>query len=474
MIYLARTLLWGFFFLSLTSLIACLSGVGFGEERAARAFLAFGLLAFFISMGGLWFSRDIKQALNIRQALLVIVVGWLVLPLFAAIPLSMAGVTHGVRAVFESVSAMTTTGATTLSPETLPHSVMLWLSMLQYLGGWASVTMAILVFSAINADGPGLYRSSLFTIGQEGVLTRFTEVGRAIALILAGASGLVFLTLFLSGMKAFDAVIFSFSAPVTGGISPRTGPLGVWVSDFGLFILAFACVFGALNFARYWDALHVRKHVASLWHNFETQTFLIIIVISTCLGMALDPYIQLNTLFLTFIESASFLSTSAYNFSESGFDYLPDSLKLVMVLIGGSALSTAGGIKLVRLLLTLRYSSVEIARVARPASVVPLSFRGKVLDGYALIALWTYFMAYMLILASMIILTTLWDVDFVNAVVASLASISNAGPVFSQVTTSLYSNFPEGALLVLAGGMILGRLEILAVFAIFLPSFWRH
>lgn len=409
------------------------------------------------------------------DALLFLLIFWLFVPAITAIPYLALGASDTlISAYFEAASAFTTTGASSLNPDNVPKALLLWRSVLQWFGGVCVATFAIVILAALNLAGTGIHRSMLFTLKKGELFDRLVGIGRVIAGIYAFLAALCFIGLVITGTDAFDALCLSLSGVVTGGLSPQAGPLAGFIGRFSAIILAIFCILGAMNIAIVWDALRLRRwrNIFALIRNVEHRGLLVMVMFLSLFGLF---YVGFSHAFTLTIESLFFISTAGFDYNVIGLEMLPPVILIALALIGGSALSTAGGVKIIRLLLLFRHLSTDMSRLSHPSRVVPVTFKKQHIPDRAFLSIWMYFFGYTLFFGFSIMALGATGLAFEDAVVTGAASLSNMGPLLPATlpeTGLTYANFTDLQKLVSAIFMLIGRVEVLAVLILFTPSFW--
>ncbi|PHS40024.1 MAG: hypothetical protein COA91_05195 [Robiginitomaculum sp.] len=473
----SRILLWlgyALIYYAVLMLVTGLAGFLFGEFHQARLFL---FLAFIITTLGLiitFIGQNAPTRENTRDALVFLVIFWVLIPLVTCLPyLSLPQVPSFAVAYFEAASATTTTGASTLNPDTLPKSIILWQSLLQWSGGVMVATFAVVLLAALNLTGIGVHRSTLFTLKKGEIFSRLISIGRLIAVLYGLISFISFCFIMISGTPAFEALCLSLTAISTGGLVPRSGILADYVSGFGVLVLALTCLLGAANVSVLWDVLrrHNLKAVGALFDNVEHRGLLALVIILIIAGFLSTGAAHLYTVL---IEAMFMVSSTGYDYHVIGIDMVPASLLIALALVGGSALSTAGGIKIIRMLLLFRHLRTDLDRMSHPLRVKPVKFQGRTVEDKAFLSIWMYFFGYTLVFSFGITALAASGLDFIHAVSAAASALSNTGPLLAATNPEIaYADMNVLSLVILTIVMLLGRIEILAVFALFAPSFWR-
>lgn len=409
------------------------------------------------------------------DALLFLLVFWLVLPLVAAVPYIALGVSPDLTsAYFESVSAFTTTGASSLNPDSLPQTLLIWRSLLQWFGGVCVATFAVVILAALNLSGTGIHRSMLFTLKKGELFERLIGIGRVIAGIYALLSSICFIALIITGTSTFDALCLSLSGVATGGLTPQSAPISAYLGRISAIVLAVFCFLGAMNLAIVWDALRLRRwrNILNLIRNVEHRGLFVIAMVLSIFGLF---FVGFNHAFTVIIESLYFVSSAGFDYSVIGIELLPPATLIAIGLIGGSALSTAGGVKMIRILLLFRHLSTEMSRLSHPSRVVPVSFKKQHIPDRAFLSIWMYFFGYTLFFAFSILALGATGLSFEDSVATGAASLSNIGPLLPATLPEsglTYTEFTNAQKIISSIFMLIGRVEVLAVLVLFSPSFW--
>jgi len=409
------------------------------------------------------------------DALLFLLIFWLIVPLVAAIPyLTLGASSDIVAAYFEAVSAFTTTGASALNADEISNTLLVWRSLLQWFGGVCVATFAVVILAALNLSGTGIHRSMLFTLKKGELFGRLIAIGRVIAGIYAFLAAICFIAMVITGTAAFDALCLSLSGVATGGLTPQASPLSAYVGHVSSIILAIFCFFGVMNVAIVWDALRLRKwrNLFNLIRNVEHRSLLVIIMSVSMFGLF---FVGFSHAFTLIIESLYFVSSAGFDYNVIGIEMLPPVILIAIALIGGSALSTAGGVKIIRILLLFRHLSTDMSRLSHPSRIVPVSFKKQHIPDRAFLSIWMYFFGYTLFFAFSIMALGATGLTFEDSVATGAASLSNIGPLLPATLPEsglTYAEFTPTQKLISAFFMLIGRVEVLAVLVLFTPSFW--
>lgn len=445
------------------------------EIDPATRFGGMGLITGVLGAIIILMTRGTPARESNSDALAFLLLFWLIVPVIAAAPYVFTGAASSFgNAYFEAVSAVTTTGASTLLADEIPRSLHIWRSLLQWFGGIAAATFAVVILAALNLSGTGVHRSMLFTLKQGELFGRLIGIGRIVLGIYLGLSVLCFIGLLLTDVPAFEALCLSMTSVSTGGLTPRDGPLATYAGPASAMVLAIFCLLGAASIAVLWDTVRLRSlnGLRAILSNVEHRGLLVIVGGLILMGLLATSPRQIMTIIP---EAAFFASSAGFDYHVIGLEMLPPALLIAIALIGGSALSTAGGVKIIRLLLLFRHLGTDLNRLSHPSRVVPVQFRGRSLPDRAFLSIWMYFFGYTLVFSLGVIALGAAGLPYDAAVPGAAASLSNMGPLLpSTLNEVAYSDFTLSQQMVSAILMLFGRVEVLAVFAAFSGGIWRR
>lgn len=451
----------------LVALIALLAAV------CAPAVEEWHLAPFFITTAGLAFvpgalvlaaTRGVQVGASALDALGLALLAWVTTPAFAALPFWLTGYFGPMDALFEAYSALTTTGATLLPADELPRSLIFWRAVLAWLGGYATLLLAIAVFAALDRDVPAIRKSALLTVRPDNILSHLPVAARRVGLVYAVLTAVTWLMLLFAGNGFFDASVLAMSAISTSGYAPVDGGLATNFGTVSMLIVALACLAGTVNIALFWDVLRDRGVL-------RDPDLAGIAALVGGLGVL---YVIADTSHIPshFIDAFFVVSTSGYTVSAPAS---PVPVAAVFVaLVGGAAASTTGGVKISRILLLWRRMGSELAVLTDPSSLVPVTFRGRSVRDTALIGIWAYVLGFLACLGLGALVLTLAGVDFQTAFLANAAALANAGPLLHETNAGHgWDELADNAKPILISAMILGRLEVLAAVAAIWALFIR-
>jgi trk/ktr system potassium uptake protein len=465
--------------------IIMLPSLGLALLRHEPTVMAF-LLTQAIALGvGLlmWLpARKSPGELRVREGFLVVVLAWALLASFGALPFLLAGTTSGVAdAYFEAMAGLTTTGSSVLSQlDELPLSINLWRAVMQFLGGMGIVLMAIAVLPLLGVGGMQLYKAETPGPMKDNKLTpRIRETARGLWYIYLGLITTCALSLWFAGMAPFDAIMHSFTTVSTGGFSNHDASIAYYHSPLIEAIVTLFMFLGGTNFALHFAALRERDPRA-YWQDAEFRAYFMILVAAVVIVAVVlllsGTYAQpLAALRFALFQVVSMATTTGFVSADFAL-WVPVTGALLMALsfFAGSAGSTAGGIKVVRIMVLYKRLLCEIQQLIHPHSVVPLKVAGKGLADRTAGAITMFFIAYMSLYALLALLVTASGVDLVTAFSATAAALNNTGPGLGNVEPAVnFASLPQSAKWVLSMAMLAGRLELFTLLVLFTRSYWR-
>lgn len=466
---------------SLTMLVPIPVALLYGEATSDAFVLAFALTFSIGMLIWLPYCREHRE-LRTRDGFFITVMFWVVLGLFGSLPLifSTATPVNITDGVFESVSGLTATGATVLAGlDYLPKSILFYRQQLQWLGGIGIVVIAIAILPMLGVGGMQLYRTEIPGPIKDAKLTpRIAQTAKALFSVYVGLTGACALAYRVAGMNTFDAIAHSFSTVSLGGFSTYDASFEHFDSGPIMAVGVFFMVLSAMNFGLHYFAL-LRLSVGHYWRDPEARFYLSILAASTAL---LCGFLYLtNTLNLDdslahgIFQLVSMTSTAGFTSDDfRAWPTFASTLLIVMSFFGGCAGSTGGGIKMGRMLILAKQGMREIHRLIHPNAVLPLKMRNRSVSSRVSDAVWAFFGTYLAAYYIITLLLLATGLDFITAWSATAAAINNLGPGVGEAIAAHYGGLNNAAKWLLAGAMLLGRLEIFTLLVVLTPMFWRR
>ncbi|WP_028773388.1 TrkH family potassium uptake protein [Shewanella waksmanii] len=474
-------LLMGLFSISLlpSALVAVIYKDGGGTAFIQAFFLSL-LLGFM-----LWYpNRHSKEDLRTREGFLLVVLFWCVLGSIGAVPFIFSSQPNlsFTDSFFESFSALTTTGATVLvGLDTLPKAILFYRHLLQWLGGMGIIVLAVAILPVLGIGGMQLYRAEMPGPVKDSKMTpRIAETAKALWYIYFALTVACAFAYWVAGMDVFDAICHSFSTIAIGGFSTHDASMGYFDSTAINMVCVVFLLIAALNFSLHFAAFTRRGlNLKVYFRDAEFKVLIAIQLILTAIcfitlyhsGIYDSPE---ETLDFALFQAVS-ISTTA-GFGTESFHMWPLFLPMLLIFssfIGGCGGSTAGGIKVMRMILLLLQGSRELKRLVHPRGMFSIRIGGKALPDRVIDAVWGFFSAYALVFVICMLILMAMGLDNITAFSATAACLNNLGPGLGEVASN-YASIGDGAKWVLVVAMIFGRLEVFTLLVLFTPTFWKN
>ena len=447
------------------------------KEHTAFSFLASFALIALLGLS-IWFPvRKETEELRHRDGFLIAVLFWSALCVTGTLPfiLPPAPQLSFTDALFESVSGITTTGATILpNLDVIPHAILYYRQQLQLLGGLGILMLAVAILPMLGVGGMQLFQmDSTGPVKDHKLTPRITETAKMLWLIYLLGAELCILAYWLAGMSLFDAVCYGYGTISTGGFAPYDDSLAHFSSPLIYLIAAFFMLFASISFPLHFIALN-RHHFSFYWQDEECRRFLLLIA-SACLFflVAILGTQTSGPWYIHVVQIISFSTTTGFELST--YDLLPGCLPLFLLflgVIGGCAGSTTGGIKMVRCLLLEKQGVREIQRLIHPQAKFAIRFGKIAIPSHVVQAIWGFFAIYIALFSLCFLLVLIVEPDFITAYSTVLSTLSNTGPALGHAVSS-YGDLHPFAKWILSFSMLAGRLEIFTIIVFFFPDFWR-
>ena len=435
--------------------------------------------------GGLvlwWPFRAIKKSFRLREGVLIVVSFWIVLSLFGTLPFliteSISNLTFS-NAFFESMSGLTTTGATVLSQlDDLPKSILFYRQQLQWLGGMGIIVLAVAVLPLLGVGGMELYHAESSGIAKDRLTPKLRNTAIALWKIYLSLTVLCALAYFFSGMSIFDAISHSFSTVAIGGFSTHDSSIGYFNSIPIEMIAMFFMFLAGINFSLHFVAWNNRSLVDYI-KDSEFKTYAMVLffasaIVIIALSLNSEYGSTSETIRHSLFQTISIATTTG--FTSQNYSNWPAAIPVFLIMvsfIGACVGSTGGGIKVVRVLVMFRLGMKEIHKFIRPNAQVSIKLNKASINEKALVSVLGFFSLYAISFIFIMMLLMFAGLDQVTAYSATAATMNNLGPGLGEVAQN-YGSLGETAKWILSFSMLIGRLEVLTIIAIFHRAFWRH
>ena len=436
-------------------------------------------------LGGLilwWPFKEVKKDFRLREGVLIVVCFWIVLSLFGTLPFlitdSISSLSFS-EAFFESMSGLTTTGATVLNQlDELPKSILFYRQQLQWLGGMGIIVLAVAVLPLLGVGGMELYHAESSGIAKDRLTPKLRNTAIALWKIYLSLTVLCAVGYFLSGMSIFDAVSHSFSTVAIGGFSTHDGSIGYFNSATIETIAMIFMFLAGINFSLHFVAWNNRSLVDYIKDSeFKTYAMVLIcssIIVITALSLNGQYESANETIRHSLFQTISIATTTG--FTSQNYSSWPAAIPVFLIMmsfIGACVGSTGGGIKVVRILVMFRLGMKEIHKFIRPNAQVSVKLNKSSINEKALVSVLGFFSLYAISFFLILMLLMFAGLDQVTAYSATAATMNNLGPGLGDVAQN-YSSVGEAAKWILSFSMLIGRLEVLTIIAIFHKAFWRQ
>ena len=424
-------------------------------------------------------NRNVELKISIKEAYIITVLSWILLAILCAIPFIYTEMKLSiVDAIFESMSGITTTGSTILNNlDELPKGILIWRALLQWLGGIGIVVIALVILPFLRIGGMQLFHLE-GDDPYDKFLPKISSVVSKIVIVYSALTVLLIILYFTNGMTLFDAIAHSFTTISTGGFSTHNNSFAYFQSNSILNIAIVFMIIGSIPFLLL--AQTTIKNIA-IFRDHQVRVLIIILILAIALIYYFArPYVngttlqQLSTISFNTISIISGTGYVSANFEEWG-NYA-SVLFLILMFIGGCAGSTTGGLKIFRFQILFKYIRLHLKKMLQPHMVLSAQFNGKKVPDSTYESVMTFFFVYIITFASSALLLSFSGLDFLTCISAAASAISNVGPGLGEIVgpEGNYNSLTNYSKSVLIVTMFLGRLEMLTIFVLLLPSFWKN
>tara|TARA_Y100001935_G_scaffold254224_1_gene262542 strand:+ start:2264 stop:3712 length:1449 start_codon:yes stop_codon:yes gene_type:complete len=425
-------------------------------------------------------NRNIELKISIKEAFIITVSAWLLLSILCAVPfIYTKSDLSVVNAVFESMSGITTTGATIIENiDSLPKGILIWRALLQWLGGIGIVVIALIILPFLRVGGMQLFHLE-GDDPYDKFLPKISSVISKIILIYIILTSILVLLYFLNGMTFFDSIAHSFSTISTGGFSTHSDSFSYFNNNSIFLIAILFMIIGSFPFLVI--AQTSFKNLFATFRDQQVKIFLLILFVSIFIiyflaqdylfGSDFDKIIAISFNTISIISGTGFVSENYENWGNYA-----SVLFLLLMFIGGCAGSTTGGLKVFRFQILFKYISLHLKRMLQPHAVIASHFNNKKIQDSTYDSVMSFFFIYILTFAVSALLLSFSGLDFLTCFSAAASAISNVGPGLGEIVgpNGNYGTLSDYSKIILIFTMFLGRLEMLTILVLFIPSFWKN
>ncbi|MBL1213542.1 MAG: TrkH family potassium uptake protein [Ignavibacteriae bacterium] len=428
----------------------------------------------------LWLlTNEHEKELRKREGYVVVSIGWVVMSLFGALPFVIHGsIPNFSDAFFETISGFTTTGASILNDiEAMPHGLLFWRSITQWLGGMGIIVLSLAIMPILGIGGMQLFVAEVPGPTKDKIHPRIKETAKRLWGIYLLLTVVEITLLYFGGMNLFDAINHGFTTMATGGFSTKQASIAAYDSPFIHYVIIVFMFLAGTNFTIHYHLLHGRFKV--LKNNDEFKFYLRLILSVALIVTAALLVTNFTNPELSFRDSlfqtVSIITTTGFVTADyEAWGSFFQILFFILLFTGGCAGSTGGGVKIVRHVLLIKNSFLELRRLIHPRAIIPVRFNGNTVPNEIISNVLAFFLFYIAIFVFGTIIMSIMGLDFLSAMGAVATSLGNVGPAIGSVGPSYnFAHIPELGKWFLSLLMLMGRLELFTVLIIFSPYFWK-
>lgn len=462
-------------FLGISLIVPLLVALYYNEPASLQVFLISSILAI---LTGVLLEYTCKSdfELNHRESFVIVAMGWFSVALFGAVPYLLLGISP-VDSLFESMAGFTTTGSTIFTDiESHSKSLLFWRSMTQWLGGMGIIVLVIAVLPKLAVAGRQMFNSESSGPIKDKLKPRLKNTAQILWGVYVTFTVLEIILLKSAGMSLYDAVVHSFSTMSTGGFSPNNESIAGFGSVLIETIIVLFMLIAGANFSLIYRTLRI--DVKSIFRDKEFQGYISIILLATVV-VSFELWNWGETLFdsVRYAVFQVITITTGTGFVSTDFNMWPESAKMILFLlmfVGGSAGSTTGAIKVIRVMLLVKFGLREIQKSIHPKLIKPIRIGDKIIPDEVMQTVLSFFVLYLLVLVISSFILSVLGLDIITSITASATTLGNVGPGLNLVGPMAdFSTIPAIGKIVLLLNMWIGRLEVMTVLILFVPSFWK-
>lgn len=463
---------------------AIIPGVFMNNDFGWKALLISGVASMFIGALMYFYSRDNDKSISKRDGFLIVSIGWVFLSLSGCLPFIISGaIPDFSAALFETVSGYTTTGASVLNDiESVSPSILTWRSITHWIGGMGIIVLTVAILPILGIGGMQLFSAEAPGVTTDKLHPRITDTAKRLWFIYVGMTIAETFLLKIAGMTWFDAVNHSMATVSTGGFSTKNASIAAYESPWIHYIIILFMFLSGVNFAlTYWG---LKGRLDKIYKNEEFRFYLGITIFITLVCTAvlmtnsnvswsIEESFR-NSLFqvIAFITTTGFVTADLTNIEGA---FILKATFFFLLFMGGSAGSTAGGIKIVRHLVIFKNSWLEFKRLLHPSGIIPVRLNDNSVHGRITFNVMAFIIIYLMIFGFGSLVMSFTGLNFETAIGAAATSLGNVGPAIGGVCPVCnFSGITSFGKIFLSFLMLIGRLEIFTVLILFTPFFWKR
>lgn len=455
----------------------------FYNENETYHFLITSAISILIGLSFYFIGKNAPPSIGKREGSVIVTFSWICFTLIGMLPFLLSGSVSSVTdAFFETMSGFTTTGATVINDiESLPNSILYWRSLTQWIGGLGIIVISIALLPIFGFSSVQLFSAEATGPTKDKIHPKMSDTAKRLLAIYLFLTISQILLLVIAGMGWFDAINHTFATVATGGFSTKQDSVGYWDSPAIQYIFIFYMFFSGVNFTLFYFLF--KRKFAKVFKNEElkfygviTMSITFLIALTMCDFSSFTPLLQIEKIFRdSLFTVVSLMTTTGF----ATIDYMTLRpvvwlMLLVIMVIGASAGSTAGGMKVVRVLLVLKYAYYEFKKIIHPNAVFPVRYNDHVIKDEVTTRVLAFIMLYIIIIAIGCVVLAFSGMGFLESIGGMITCISDVGPGFGlNGPTSTFADIPAFSKWFLSFVMLIGRLEVFTVLIVFTPIFWK-
>ncbi|NQU54260.1 MAG: TrkH family potassium uptake protein [Bacteroidetes bacterium] len=460
-------------------LLALAVSLIYGESDTYSFLISSGIC---VSLGGIiaLLTNGANKDIGKREGFIIVALVWIVFSFFGTLPYILSNsIPNFTNAFFETMSGFTTTGSSILDDiEALPHGILFWRSLTQWLGGMGIIVLSLAILPVFGIGGMQLFVAEVPGPAPDKISPRIRQTAKTLWVIYLGFTITETVLLWIGGMSFYDAICHSFTTMATGGFSTKQASVAYWSSPFIQYVIIVFMFFAGTNFTLSYLAL--KGKFKSVFKDEEFRYYWIFVLGFTIIiffGLLITSQLGVEQAFRdALFQVVSIITTTGF----ATADYLLWTPFLTIIIFGlfffgGSAGSTGGGIKIMRIVLLIKNSYYELRRLIHPHAIIPVKFNKRSVDTKIITNVLAFFMLYFIIFAVSTVFFTLIEPDMESAMGAVATSLGNIGPGLGSVgPAENFNHISSIGKWFLSFLMLLGRLELFTILVLFSPSFWKQ